>query len=64
MERLVDRLNEYLSTARGRVVNLRDIRSFLKIEPGSNDDTNLRNQMSTTLVEKKIVKPSGMGDGL
>jgi len=62
-ERLSDKLIEYLQPARGRTVNLRDIRAYLKIEPGSKDDQNLRVQMSTTLMKKKIVKPSGLGDG-
>ena len=62
-ERLSDKLLEYLQPARGRTVNLRDIRTYLKIEPGSKDDQNLRVQMSTTLVAKRIVKPSGLGDG-
>lgn len=62
-ERLSDKLLEYLHPARGRTVNLRDIRAYLKIEPGSKDDQNLRVQMSTTLVSRKIVKPSGLGDG-
>uniref|UniRef100_A0A6M3LH26 Uncharacterized protein n=1 Tax=viral metagenome TaxID=1070528 RepID=A0A6M3LH26_9ZZZZ len=63
MERLIDKLTEYLATARGREVNLRDIRAFLKIEAGSKDDTNLRTQMSTTLTKNKVVKPSGKQDG-
>ncbi|KKK58527.1 hypothetical protein LCGC14_3043570, partial [marine sediment metagenome] len=62
-ERLSDKLLEYLLPARGRTVNLRDIRIYLKIEPGSKDDQNLRVQMSTPLVKKRIVKPSGLGDG-
>lgn len=64
MERLADKIKEYLLPAQGREVNLKDIRSFLKIEPGSKDDTNLRTQMSTTLVASKLVKPSGKGDGV
>lgn len=62
VERLSDRLREYLVTAQGRVVNLRDIRVFLKIEPGSKDDQNLRVQMSTTMITQKVVKPSGLND--
>jgi len=64
MERLVDKLIDYLKTSEGREVNLRDIRMFLRIEPGSKDDTNLRTQMSTTMVERKVVKPSGRSDGV
>ena len=63
-ERLIDKLTEYLFTARGRDVNLRDIRSFLGIETGSKDDINLRTQMSTHLVKSKTVKPSGRNDGV
>ena len=63
MERLSDRLLAYLGTAIGREVHLRDIRTFLQIEPGSKDDQNLRWQMANTMIEKKIVKPSGRNDG-
>jgi len=63
MERLSDKLQEYLKTAQGKIVYLKDIRIALKIEPGSKDDTNLRTQMSTTMVEHKIVSPSGKNDG-
>ena len=62
VERLSDRLKGYLFTARGRIVNLRDIRMFLNIEPGSKDDQNLRTQMSTTMVSQRVVKPSGLND--
>lgn len=62
-DRLSDKLREYLSAAQGRVVYLKDIREFLKIEPGSTDDTNLRVQMSSILVKDKIVSPSGYSDG-
>ncbi len=64
MERLIDKLKEYLVPAMGREVKLHDIRVFLKIESGSKEDTNLRTHMSTTLVKEKIVKPSGRGDGV
>lgn len=63
-ERLSDRILEYLLPARGREVSLRDIRAYLKIEAGSNDDKNLRNRMSTTMVTNKVVKPSGRKDGV
>ena len=63
-ERLSDKLIEYLSTCQGRMVNLKDMRSFLNIEAGSNDDKNLRAQMSVTMVAKKIVSPSGYNDGI
>ena len=61
-ERLSDKLREYLQTAQGRIVNLKDIRIFLKIESGSKDDQNLRTQMATTMVTQRLVKPSGMND--
>jgi hypothetical protein len=64
MERLSDKLREYLSTCRGRTVNLKDIRAFLQIETGSKDDRNLRTLMSTTLVTERRVKPSGLSDGV
>lgn len=63
-ERLSDRLLEYLQTAYGKDVNLRDIRTFLKIEPGSKDDQNLRVQMSSAMVARRIIKPSGRNDGI
>ena len=64
VDRLSDRLEEYLATARGRNVILKDIRAYLNIEPGSKDDQNLRTQMSTTMVKNKIVTPSGRNDGV
>lgn len=63
-ERLSDRVKGYLSTAIGREVHLRDIRTFLQIEPGGKDDQNLRVLMSVNLVKDKVVKPSGRGDGM
>lgn len=64
IERLSDRLLIYLQTAIGREVNLKDIRAFLRIEPGSKDDQNLRTQMATTMIKGKTVKPSGRNDGV
>lgn len=64
MERLSDKLSEYLRLAQGKSVDLKDIRIAFNIEPGSKDDTNLRVQMSTTLTEKKVVRPSGRRDGV
>ena len=58
------KLKEYLSVAQGRNVSLRDIREFMKIEPGSSDDENLRKTMAVSLVKQKIVTPSGRGDGI
>jgi len=62
-ERLSDKLREYLSMAINKKVNLRDVRAYLKIEPGSKDDQNLRVLMAVNLVRDKTVKPSGDGDG-
>jgi hypothetical protein len=64
MERLSDKLREYLKPAQGRTVDLKDIRAALKIEVGSKDDTNLKVQMSGFLTEKKVVRPSGKRDGV
>jgi len=61
---LIDKLTEYLETAQGREVSLQDVRAFLGIAPGSTDDTNLRVAMSTTLVKRKVVSPSGRKDGI
>ena len=63
-ERLSDKLKEYLEPARGRTVNLRDIRIALSIEPGSKDDQNLRVLMAVNFVRDHTVKPSGLGDGV
>lgn len=62
-ERLIDKLKEYLVISQGRMVSLKDIREYLKIEPGSPEDKNLRVQMSVNLVKEKIVVPSGKSDG-
>jgi len=61
-ERLSDKLMEYLMTAQGRRVHLKDIRTYLQIEPGSKDDGNLRTQMSNLKV-KRIVSSAGYDDG-
>lgn len=62
-ERLSDKIREYLATAQGRDINLKDVRIFLGIEPGSKEDQNMRTQMSSTFVVDKTVKPSGKNDG-
>jgi len=62
--RFIDKLKEYLSTAQGRRVSLKDIRTYMQIEPGSEDDQNLRKAMSGSLSKKKIVSPSGLNDGI
>ena len=56
-ERLSDKIREYLKPARGRLVNIKDMRVHFKIEPGSKDDQNLRVQMSTTMTKEKLVRP-------
>jgi len=63
MDRLIDKLREHLLLSQGRLVNLRDLRISLKIEPGSKSDALLRTHMSITLVKDKIVSPSGRKDG-
>ena len=63
MERLIDRLRDYLKLSQGKVVNLKDLRIFFKIEPGSTEDKLLRTHMSTTLVKDRTVRSSGKGDG-
>jgi len=62
--RLIDKITEYLDTARGRNVSLKDMREYCKVEPGSKDDLNIRKQMSGRLTQDKIVKPSGRNDGI
>jgi len=60
-ESLTDRILEYLKPAEGSVVHLKDIRVALNIEPGSKDDTNLRTQMTTIMVKRRIVSKIGVG---
>lgn len=62
-ERLIDTLKDYLLLSQGKDVDIRDIRSYLKIEPGSSDDDNLRKLMSESMVKQKVVRPSGRRDG-
>jgi hypothetical protein len=64
MERLIDKLREYLELAQGRVVDLKDLRVAFNIEPGSKEDGLLRKHMSSTLVKEKKVIPSGRRDSL
>jgi len=61
--RLSDKLREYLQGAQGRVVNLRDIRSELKIDPTSPEWESCGREMRR-LVAEKIVRPSGRNDGI
>jgi len=65
MANLIDVVTAYLRTAEGREVNLKDIRAYLHIATGSEDDTNLRKLMSRTLIDKRIVsKPIKRPDGI
>jgi hypothetical protein len=61
-ERLSDKVDEYLESAQGRIVNLKDIRTYLVIEPGSSDDANLRKLLGIR-VKQRVVSPSGKNDG-
>lgn len=61
-ERLSDRLREYLRSVQGRVVNLKDLRGELKIDPTSPAWEGIRTQMYN-LTKEKIVRPSGRNDG-
>ena len=63
IERLSDRLREYLRGAQGRVVNLRDLRSELKIDPADPAWESLGRELRR-LAEEKIVRPSGRNDGV
>jgi len=61
-EYLSDKLREYLRTAQGRVVNLKDLRLELKIDPASPAWESLGREMRRLVLEK-IVRPSGNNDG-
>lgn len=63
-ERLSDKLHEFLKTCEGRDVDLNYLRKELHIDPSSPSDANLRVLMTTTMVEKKLVVPSGKRDGI
>lgn len=63
MERLSDRLREYLRGAQGRVVNLKDVRTELKIDPASPEWESCGREMRRFAVEK-ILRPSGRNDGI
>ena len=62
-EHLSDRLREYLLTVQGRVVNLKDLRAELRIDPASPAWDGIRVQM-LNLAKEKIVRPSGRNDGV
>lgn len=61
--RLSDRLREYLRGAQGRVVNLRDLRAELKVNPEEPEWETLAREMRR-FAEEKIVRPSGRNDGV
>jgi len=61
-ERLSDKLREYLRKAQGRIVNLRDLRSELRIDPSDPAWESLGREMRR-LATEKIVRPSGKNDG-
>lgn len=63
-ERLSSKLRDYLAISQGKDVDIREIRIYLQIEPGSNDDDNLRKLMSGSMTTEKIVRPSGRKDGI
>jgi len=63
MARLADKLRGYLLGAQGRVVNLRDLRAELKIDPASPEWESCGREMRR-LVSEKIVSPSGRKDGV
>jgi len=63
-ERLSDKLREYLRGAQGRVVNLRDMRTDLKIDPASNSWDTIKTLMHNfSKGDNKLVRPSGLNDG-
>ena len=62
-ERLSDRLREYLRSVQGRVVNLKDLRAELKIDPADSAWDGIRVLMHN-LVKEKVVRPSGRNDGI
>lgn len=62
MERLSDRLREYLRSCQGRVVNIKDLRAELKIDPESPSWGSVGRELRR-LAQEKIVRPSGRNDG-
>ncbi len=62
-ERLSDKLREYLQGAQGREVNIKDLRTELKIDPTSPAWDSLGRELRR-FVEEKIVRPSGRKDGI
>ncbi len=63
-DRLIDKLRDYLRGAQGRVVNLRDIRSELKINPEDNAWDTVKVELHNfSRGQNKLVRPSGLNDG-
>ncbi len=62
VERLSDKLRDYLRGVQGRIVYLKDLRTELRIDPSSPAWDGIRVQMHN-LVKEKIVRPSGRNDG-
>ena len=61
-ERLTDKLREYLEGVQGRVVNLKELRAELRIDPKSSAWDGIRVDM-LRFSKEKIVRPSGRNDG-
>jgi len=61
-EQLVDKLREHLREVQGRVVNIRDLRAELKIDPDSPAWNGIRVLMFR-FAKEKLVRPSGKNDG-
>ena len=62
VERLSDRLREFLKTCQGRDVDLKYLRAELKIDPMSPAWNGLRQYMGQ-FAQEKIVRASGKNDG-
>ena len=63
VERLSDKLLEFLKTAVGKEVSLKYLRTELRIDPADNAWDSIRVLMHN-FAKKKIVKPSGRNDGI
>jgi len=62
-ERLSDKLREYLRERHGRRVNIKDVRSDLRIDPSDPAWESVWREMRR-LVPEKILRPSGLNDGV
>uniref|UniRef100_A0A6M3KUK5 Uncharacterized protein n=1 Tax=viral metagenome TaxID=1070528 RepID=A0A6M3KUK5_9ZZZZ len=62
-DRFSDRLREFLATCEGRTVSYKYIRDEMRLDPNSPAWDGLREQMRV-FVQKQVVKPSGLGDGV